>query len=152
MATECPRCQAPNPEIARYCAHCGLSLEVGVDGTRGAGRVRHPRPATVPDGYLPCDHAVQLYYRSESSLGGDVLIGTEGVNVIVFNAGYSLREVVLALGGTGKDGKELFAVERTAEQLPQGEEVSLEIPSYELPAPLRALKVSLVSAEFGWEA
>jgi len=100
---------------------------------------------------MPCEDAADLYYRWESSLGGAALIGTEGVNVIVFNAGYPLREVVFDVRGQGEDGQELFAVERTVEELPQGKQVSLEIPSYELPAPMRSLKVSLVSAGFAWE-
>ena len=149
MQTECPRCHAPNRDIARFCARCGLSLEMGVNGTQQAGRIRHPRPAAAPAGYLPCHDAVNLYYRSESSLGGAVLINTEGVNVVVFNGGYPLRELVLKVRGEGKDGKELFTVEHTVEDLPQAKEVSLEIPSYELPAPMQSLQVSLVSAEFG---
>ena len=72
-------------------------------------------------------------------------------DVVVFNAGYPLREVVFDVRGEGKDGKELFTVERTVGELPQGKEVALEIPSYELPAPMGALKVWLVSAEFGPE-
>jgi hypothetical protein len=151
METECPRCRASNRDIARFCARCGLSLQAGLDGIRRAGRIRHPRPAPAPDGYVPCRDAADLYYHSESSLGGEVLISTEGVNVIVFNAGYPLREVVFDVRGEGKDGKELFAVERTVQELPQGKDISLEIPSYELPGPMGALKVSLVSAAFGPE-
>jgi len=151
MEMKCPRCHTPNREIARFCARCGLSLKIGVNATRRAGRIRHPQPAAAPDGYTPCREAADLYYRTESSLGGETLIGTEGVNVVVFNAGYPLREVVLEVRGEGKDGQELFKVERGPEDLPHAKEVSLEIPSYELPAPLGALRVSLMSAEFGPE-
>jgi hypothetical protein len=148
MEMECPRCHAPNRDVARFCARCGLILEAGLDGTRRAGRIRHPQPVPVPDGCVPCRDAADLYYRSESSLGGQTLLGTEGVNILVFNSGYPLREVVFGVRGEGKDGRELFAVERTVTELPQGKEVALEIPSYELPAPLGMLRVSLVSAEF----
>lgn len=151
METECPRCHTTNRDIARFCARCGLSLDIGVDGSRRAGQIRHPRPLTVPDDYLPCDKAAELYYRTESSLGGETLIATEGVNVIIFNAGYPLRDVVLEVRGEGDDGSELFNVERTVEELAQGKEVALEIPSYELSAPLRTLTVTLQSADFGWE-
>lgn len=147
----CPRCGATNRDIARFCARCALALAPGVDGTQRAGRIRHPRPATVPDGYSPCGEAADLHYRMESSLGGNVLIGTEGVNVVVFNAGYSLREVVLCARGEGNSGRELFSIERAVAALPQGKEVTIEIPSYELSAPLRELKLGLVSAEFAWD-
>jgi hypothetical protein len=123
-----------------------------VDGVQPAGRIRHPRAAAVPEGYTRCRDAADLYYRSESSLGGDVLIATEGINVLVFNAGYPLREVVLEVRGEGEEGRELFTVERVVKVLPRAEDVSVEIPSYELPAPLRALKIALVSAEFAPEA
>ena len=150
METECPRCQTVNREVAHFCARCGLSLEIGLDGSRRAGQVRHPRPVTVPDQCLPCEGAADLYYRSESSLGGETLIATEGINVLVFNRGYPLREVVLEVRGEGDGGRELFSVERTLGELPQGRDVAVEIPSYELPAPLRTLTVTLRSAEFGW--
>lgn len=152
METECPRCLCRNRDIARFCARCGLSLEIGVDGTRRAGRIRHPRPAVVPDGYLPVDGAADLHFRSESSLGGETLIETEGLSVVVFNAGYALREVELAVRGEGSGGKELFNVVHSVGELAQARGVSVEIPSYELPAPLRELKLALVSAEFGQEA
>ncbi len=119
-----------------------------MDGTRRAGRIRHPRPAAVPNGCAPCRNAADLYYRSESSLGGEVLLGTEGVNVVVFNAGYPLSEAVFEVRGQGENGRELFTVERRVAELAQGKEVWLEIPSYELPAPLQALKITLLSAEF----
>jgi hypothetical protein len=151
METVCPRCKTANREVARFCARCGLSLDIGVDGSRRGGQVRHPRPTTVPRDYRPCDQAADLYYRTESSSGGQTLIATEGVNVLVFNSGYLLRQVVLEVRGEGDGGRELFSVERTVDELPQGKEVAVEIPSYELPAPLRTLAVRLVSAEFGWE-
>jgi hypothetical protein len=151
MGKDCPRCHTQNADIARFCARCGLLLEVGLDGTWRAGRIRHPGPGPVPEGYAPCQNAADLYYHSESSLGGKVLLGTEGLNVVVFNSGYPLRDVVLELRGTGKEGQGLFTVERTVEELPQGEKVALEVPSYELSAPLGALTVALVSAEFATE-
>jgi hypothetical protein len=152
METECPRCHCPNRDIARFCARCGLSLEIGVDGTRRAGRIRHPRPAAVPDGYAPFDGAADLYFRSESSLGGETLIDTEGVSVVVFNSGYPLREVELEVRGEGSNGEELFKMVHSVGELEQAHGVSVEIPSYELPAPLHKLKLALVSAEFGQEA
>jgi len=152
MEIECPRCRVPNREVARFCARCGLFLEEGLDGRRVAGCIRHPHPAEIPDGYEPCAGAVALHFRTESSLGGDILIATEGINVLVFNSGYALREVVFDVRGTGKDGRELFAVERAVGALAQGAEAVLEIPSYELPAPLGTLEVALRSAEFDWEA
>jgi hypothetical protein len=80
-----------------------------------------------------------------------VLIGTEGVNVVLFNAGYPLSEVALQVRGEGKDGRELFTIDRAVAELPRARDVSVEIPSYELPSSLGAVKVTLLSAEFGEE-
>jgi hypothetical protein len=148
MEIQCPRCHASNRSIARFCARCGLALEVGVDGTCRAGRIRHPQPLTPAGDYRLCVAAAYLYYRSESALGGEALLGTEGVSVFMFNGGYPLRDVVLELHGEGKDGKALLAMEQTLAELPRGEEVSFEIPSYELAAPLARLVITLASAEF----
>lgn len=152
MGFSCPRCGSANCDVARFCARCGLSLDIGVDGSRDAGRIRHPRPAQPPTGFTPCEDAAQLYWRSESSLGGETLIATEGINVVVFNAGYPLRDVALRIRGEGDEQRELFVVERDIEEWVQGAEATLEVPSYELPAPLRRLTVALASAEFGEES
>jgi hypothetical protein len=93
-----------------------------------------------------------LYWRSESSLGGEALIATEGVSVSVFNAGYALRDVTMRLSGAGDQNRELFDIERSISELYHGGAAVVEIPSYEVPAPLRHLKVSLESAEFGQES
>jgi len=152
MNAKCPRCNADNREIARFCAHCGLSLANGADGSHSPGRVAHPRPAAVSPDYLPCERAPDLFFRTESSLGGETLLRTEGVNVMVFNRGYALREVELRIKGVGDGGNELFDVEKTLEEFPRDRDVVLEIPSYELSAPLRRLTVTLLSAEYGNQA
>jgi hypothetical protein len=151
MERACPRCKRVNRAVARFCAHCGLALAAGLDGSCEAGRIRHPQPLTPAEGFEPCQQAADLYFRREAAWGGQPLLGTESVGVILFNAGYPLQEVVLELRGEDEKGKRLFAVEQTVELLPRGEEVGVEVPSYELPAPLRALSVSLLSAEFGPE-
>lgn len=148
MEKRCPRCGVQNPPVARFCGRCGLTLTVGIDGTQRAGRVRHARPLPVPEGYLPCQDAADLYYRRESALGGAPLLATEGLKLLVFNAGYPLRDVVLRISGWDKDDAELFALERELAELPAGKPVALEIPSYELPAPQKSLRVELASAEF----
>lgn len=84
-------------------------------------------------------------------MGGAALIATEGLSVAVFNAGYALSELTLRLRGVGDEGRELFEIERSIQKLGHGAEATLEIPSYEVPAPLRRLTVSLASAEFGQE-
>lgn len=144
----CPRCNSTDPREARFCSQCGLSL---ADATHGAGRTPHPDPASVPPEFVPCADAAQLYYHWESSLGGKRLIGTEGITVKLFNAGYALRAVELTARGTGRDNEELFLSEQSFEELPHGGTVEFEIASYEIATPLRQLHVALVSAEFGLE-
>lgn len=145
-SSKCPRCRRANLEHARYCANCGLPLS----GSAGehAGRVKHPQPVAAPDGYRPCDDAVQMYYACESGFGGASLIGTEGVRIRVFNAGYDLLDVVFQVSGRGADGQALFSLERSVDELPQGGERLLEVPSYEVNEPLGDVRVALVHAEF----
>lgn len=151
MPDACPRCQTENRGVARFCGSCGLTLEPGVGGSHEAGRVRHPRPAELPPGFIPCGDAAQLYFRWESSLGGDALIGTEGLKVTLFNAGYALEQAVFSVRGEGRDGAVVLEQEYTLESLPRGREVAIEVPSYELSEPMRVLKVALVSAQFDAE-
>ncbi len=148
MELTCPRCLATNRSVARFCAHCGLVLESADGGPLAPGRIRHPEPLPAPEGFAPCADAVDLYFRCESAWGGARLLGTEGVSVILFNGGYPLGDVVLNVRGEDPTGRELFATEHPVGELPRGKEVTLEIPSYELPDPVHAVSIALVSAEF----
>lgn len=95
----------------------------------------------------PVEMAVDLYYRWESALNGKPLIGTEGARVLVFNAGYSLQDGLFLITGRGEAG-DLCAIERSVMELPHGATVALELPSYELNAPLETLTIRLMRAEF----
>ncbi len=148
MDLTCPRCLATNRPVARFCAHCGLMLESADGGPLVPGRIRHPDPLPVPEGFAPCADAVDLYFRCESAWGGARLLGTEGVSVILFNGGYPLSDVVLNVRGEDQNGRELFATEHPTGELPRGKDMMLEIPSYELPDPVHAVRLALVSAEF----
>lgn len=148
MQDACPRCHSENREGARFCANCGLSLEPGIDGSHEPGRVRHPNPAEMPAGMNPVEDAAQIYYRSESSLGGDALIGTEGFSVAIFNAGYALREVTFDVRGAGRDGKDVLVHKYAVQSLPRGASATIEVPSYDLSEPVRVLRIALASAEF----
>lgn len=149
MPHTCPRCSHSNPTVARFCGRCGLILALGAGGLLGAGRAPHPQPLPPPEGFEPVTAAVNLHFSWEAAGGGAPLLGTETLQLNVFNAGYDLAEVVLRVRGTDESDRELFAIERELEDWPRGRPVRLEIPSYEVPDPVRALKVELVKAEFG---
>ena len=68
--------------------------------------------------------------------------------MVLLNTGYPLCDVTLRVVGEGEAGRELFAIERAAEDLPRGEPVTIEVPSYEITAEPRRLVVSLVAATF----
>lgn len=76
-------------------------------------------------------------------------MGTEGIAVMVTSAGYALEEVVLEVKGLDGGGNELFAVQKSVEELPRGREVRVEVPSYDVPADPKELTVTLVSGELG---
>jgi len=149
MPLNCPRCRTLNPDVAHYCRHCGLLLEDAVGVVRSAGRTRHPAPLTPTEAAAPVGGAAHLYYRWQPVGGGTPLLDTEPLVLTVFNGGYSLASVVLRVRGEDQAGRPLFAIHREIEALVRGQSVDLEVPSYELPGPVQALHVELVSAEFG---
>ncbi len=141
----CSQCGASNVDVARFCARCGGSMSV--DPQR-CGRVPHPSPLTAPPDFRRCEEAADLCYQVEASGGGSVLLGTEGFDVTVFNGGYPLESVVLKVDGLDAQGQSVFSVELSSDRLPRGEEVTLELPSYEISEPASDLLVALVSAEY----
>ena len=148
MERACPRCGTDNPEVARFCRQCGLVLIRGADGLLGAGRLQHPEPLPVPDGYEPVQDAQDLYFHWEAAWGGEVLLGTETLALRMFNAGYPLAAVLLRVHGEDENGKVVFTAEKEIGSWPRGGEVTLEIASWEMPAPARKLVVALASADF----
>jgi hypothetical protein len=149
MPMTCPRCSRRNPDVARFCRHCGLGLVAGLEGLLGAGRAPMADPLPAPAGFQPVQQAANLYLRWEAIGGGAPLLGTESLALLLFNGGYDLAEVDLRVVGTGKAGQTLCAIERTIEDWARGQQVQLEIPSYELPDRVQALYVELRNAEFG---
>ena len=152
MQNVCPRCHSPNRPAARYCGRCGLGLDSGIEGTRAAGRVKQAQSLPVPADYVPVADSAHLYYRWESSLGGGPLIGTEGLLVTIFNAGYPLRDAIVTLTGLGRDSELVFIVDETVRELPRGGKATVEVPSYMLSEPMRTLGAALRSAEFADES
>lgn len=117
-------------------------------GALVAGRIRHPEPLPTPEKFEPCDDAADLSFRCESAWGGQRLLGTEGVSVVLFNGGYPLMDVALKVSGEDKTGREVCLVDYALKDLPRGRELTIEVPSYEFPEPVHTLRLSLVSAEF----
>ena len=149
MEHACPRCKTANPEVARFCRHCGLTLLMGPDGPLGAGAVRHPDPLPVPEGFEPLEGAPNLSSHCEAAWGGEVLSETEPLALCLFNGGYGLADVVLRIRGADESGHEVYSGEKEIELWPRGERVTVEIPSWELSVPAHAFTVTLASAQFG---
>lgn len=95
-----------------------------------------------------CEQAADLYWRLESAFGGEPLIGTESLAVVMVNGGYALRNAVLQVDGVDSAGHAVFALQKEAPELPRGAEVRIEIASYEISEPVAKVRVSLVSAEY----
>lgn len=148
MHVVCPRCQTSSPDVARYCRHCGLRLHRGATGILGAGHAAHPEPDTIPDEFRPVTGAADLHYTWESASGGRPLLGTETLQVILLNVGYDLVEVTLRVCGRDPSGQVVADITQEVPELPRARRVPVEVPSYELNAPLAALEVTLVSATF----
>jgi len=112
-----------------------------------AGLLNHPHPLAPPEGYRSWRRGTDLYRRWQHGADGPAL-GAEAVCVSLFNAGYPLRDVVAELRGVDESGREVFRVERTIAEFPQGATAGVEVPSYELPGEVGDVEVSLISARF----
>lgn len=151
MSPICPRCATPTPAAARFCPQCGLRLEMGATGLLGAGRLRHPNPTAPAAGWEPVENAADLYYRWYPVGGGRPLLGTEPLEVRVFNGGYSLANATLRVELLGETGArpQSGVLQRELADCPRGEERAFEIASWELNDRVQELRVTLVQAEFG---
>jgi len=92
--------------------------------------------------------AADLCFTWQAAGGGPPLLGTETLELQLFNGGYDLAEVLLLVQGQDRSGRELLSSQRQIDQWPRGQTIRLEIPSYELAGPVHTLTVKLVKAEF----
>lgn len=145
----CPRCGNVNRGVARYCAQCGLALSAGESGSREAGRVARPDALAVPEGYARVERSADLYYRLESAWGGRRLLDTENIGLVVFNAGYPLRHVLLRVR-SGGGARGTYEGAYTAAVVPTGVPTLIEIPSWDMPTSVSNVTVELAGAEFEW--
>ncbi|MBX3395684.1 MAG: hypothetical protein KF841_09985 [Phycisphaerae bacterium] len=141
----CAECNERNAATAQFCRYCGRSLDAAVSS---AGRASHPNPIRPPDGFCPVECAADLHYRMESVSGGPTLIGTESMRVVLWNAGYALRDVVIRVIGRDEAWQLAVDVEKSVTTVARGQEVRIEVPSYDIELPVKSHRVSLVSAEF----
>ncbi len=155
---KCPGCRTRNQPAAQFCGRCGEALVAGArragesgdrQGAGPSGARVHPDPVSPPSGFRPCDGMPDLHYRWQAAWGGAMLVGTEAIAVLIFNGGYPLEEVALKLHGLDAEGEEAFVIEKSVAHLPRGEEVTIEVPSYELPVPASDITVALLSARYG---
>ncbi len=145
MERACPQCGATGTGVARFCGQCGRPLE---SDPAMIGRVRHPHPAAPPEGFRRCERAEDLYFRTESAWGGERLLGTEGLSLVLWNAGFGLIEVTFEIEGLSKAGDSVFLVQHAVAALPRRHETAVEIPSYEITRPAESLRVTLESAAY----
>ncbi|MGE3179991.1 MAG: hypothetical protein AB7N71_00025 [Phycisphaerae bacterium] len=147
---DCPRCKRSVTASAKFCAYCGLSLTGAVAAQPDAGRMAHPEPLATPQGAEPWQQARCLYFKRQSAWGGTRLIGTEPIELTLFNAGYPLRDVRYEVRAVGKRGEPAYQGVLEIEQFPTGVEITVEIPSWELQDAVHSVAVRLLSAEFDW--
>lgn len=145
----CPRCQIESPDVAQFCRQCGLALKRGANGILGAGHAPHPDALRPPEGFERVGSGVDLYHHAEALSGGEPLLGTETLALKIFNAGYNLAQVELELTGIDKHGNQVFVLTRDIEHWHRGEQIDLEVASWEMPEPIASLRVKLIQAAFG---
>ncbi len=127
---------------------CGLSLTPGVNNTLAPGTIAHPHPSPTPENHEPVADATNLHYRTESAWGGQRLLGTENIGVVIHNTGYPLRNVILRIRGFDDKKTEIFSVDSEMKRLETDEPTTTEVASYDIPSAPEGITVSLVSADF----
>lgn len=148
---DCPRCKRPLAEAAKFCAFCGLAIGDASATELDAGCVEHPDPLAVADGYEPWQQSRDLYFKRQSAWGGTRLIGTEPIELTLWNSGYPLRDVTYEVRAANKHGGAPYVGTYELEHFPRGTEIVIEIPSWELPDAVHSVAVRLVRAEFDWK-
>lgn len=143
MVRACPSCLARVSDAAAFCPRCGHALRAA------SGVAAHPQPLTPPVGARRVLAAADLHLVDESAWGGPRLLGTEGLRLHLFNAGHALRDLRLIVRGHDDAGRIVFAVPREVDALPRGATAALEVPSYEIPAPVCRVSVALEAARPG---
>jgi hypothetical protein len=147
MDLTCPRCRTASPVRATQCGRCGLPLTG--DAAHGrAGRVAHPLPWPAPAGFSPIRDANDLYARWQSAWGPQHLLGTEPLQIVVFNAGYPLCEVRLRIVGWDASNQGALDTHHEIERWDSGQTITFEVASYDIRSPLVDLTVALDTAEF----
>lgn len=149
--TRCPGCRKMVPVTARFCPACGRPLRSADGVSPHPGRTRHPEPLAPPAGFQAVKDSADLYYRSEPVGGGQVLSGTEPLDVHLFNAGYALEGVLLTLRGWDKAGRPSLKEDWELESWRRGETIMRDIPSWAISEPLKRVELSLARCAFASE-
>ena len=144
-AGTCPKCSKGNVALAEFCAGCGFPLG---NSKATVGRVPHPNPLPVPDGFRKVAAAADLFFGVQSAWGGKRLLATENLGITLLNVGYGLQELAIKIEGFDRAGRRIFEIERRMPLLQRGHRVEIEVPSYEIPDPPEAVDVRLVRAEY----
>ena len=145
MQRNCANCGAQGPEPAKYCGQCGHPLG---DNPATGGRAAHPTPVPPPDGFEQCPDAPSLFVKTESSYGGQRLLGTEGINLHVWNAGYSLVDVRLRVEGIDETARAFKWTADAIKRIPRGQAVTVEVPSWVFENPVEQISIKLESADY----
>lgn len=143
MSKRCPTCHRVVRELARYCARCGQSLGASAEG-EWEGRAALPL-LSPPSGFSLCDGACEVFYKWESVWGGRRLLSTETLAVLLFNAGETRADVSLKITAMDAGGRTLASFRPSVAELPRGETVRVEVPSYELPDEVHSFNVVLIT-------
>lgn len=106
----------------------------------------------MPEGFEPVADAADLYWRCESALGGRPLIGTEGLRIELFEAGYPLSDLRLHIRGFGAGGETVLDQQIRIARIGRGGTVAVEVPSYDVADVLERVELRLLGARFTEEA
>jgi hypothetical protein len=146
--SQCSRCRQTVPELARYCARCGQAVGDSAlprEGRVGdsTGRETNVAPLAAPTGFSECSGSPGIFFKWEAGWGGTKLLATETQVVLLFNAGPTIDDAELLISAVDAGGRTTACIRPILPQLPRGEIVRVEVPSYEIPDETHILTVAL---------
>jgi hypothetical protein len=88
-----------------------------------------------------------VFYNWEAHWGGSKLSATEPQVLLLYNAGPTVGDAEVIISAMDATGQVVALIRPLSPELPRGEIVRVEVPSYEIPDDAQTLTVALATGD-----